>query len=122
MARFIFISIFFLAMILMASFTASAATNKPSSLKMSITKDNGPAAASEPMPLFPATRTIPPVSSEEKAHTPKVEELPHIHHFHKERVKKAKRHHKKYWAFSKIILILCHIALLVMAYIHTAPH
>lgn len=106
----------------MATFTASAGTNKSSSLKTSITKDNGSAAAPEPMPLFPATRTIPPVTPEEKAHAPKVEELPHIHHFHKERVKKAKRHHKKYWAFSKIILILCHIALLVMAYIHTAPH
>jgi hypothetical protein len=122
MTRFIFISIFFLAMILMTSFTASAATTKSSALTVSNTKETGSAPVSEPMPLFPATKTLPPLHQEEKGNTPKVEELPHIHHFHKERVRKVKRHHKKYWVFSKIILILCHIALLIMAYIHVAPH
>lgn len=54
----------------------------------------------------------------EKKHKPATEELAHIHHFHKERVKKIKQHHKKYWALSKLLLILCHLALLVIAYQH----
>src|SRR5687768_14226577 len=67
------------------------------------------------LPVPPATK---PEQHSKKPHNPKLEEVAHIHHFHKERVKKLKRHHKKCWAFSKIVLILCHIALLVMAYMH----
>lgn len=62
--------------------------------------------------------TAPEHSSEQKAHGPKLEEVPHIHHFHKERVKKVKKHHKKIWTLSQILLVLCHLALLVMAYSH----
>ena len=102
----------------MTSSNASTGTNKSSSVTVSGSKETGSAAASEPMPQFPATRTLPPVAPAEKAHTPKMEELPHIHHFHKERVKKVKRHHKKFWALSILILVLCHISILVMAYMH----
>ena len=69
---------------------------------------------------------LPPAAKHEehakKIPVPKSEELPHIHHFHKERVKKSNKHHKKYWALSQLILILCHIAILVIAYIHVTPH
>lgn len=54
----------------------------------------------------------------EKKAKPATEELAHIHHFHKERVKKLKQHHQKCWIASKLILILCHLALLVIAYSH----
>lgn len=57
---------------------------------------------------------------EHKAHGPRIEEVPHIHHFHKERVKKSKRHHKKFWILSKALLLLCHIALMMLAYMHMA--
>src|SRR5687768_15358777 len=67
------------------------------------------------VPLHAATR---PDHHSKKTHSPKLEEVAHIHHFHKERVKKLKKHQKKCWAFSKIILVLIHIALLVMAYSH----
>ena len=71
---------------------------------------------------MPVTRTVPPVHPEEKGHTPKLDELPHIHHFHKERVKKVKRHHKKVWTISMLILVLCHISILIMAFMHVTPH
>jgi hypothetical protein len=122
MTRLIFISTFFLAMISMTYFSASASTNKSSSVTVSDTKEKGSASASMPMPQIPVTRTVPPVSPEEKAHSPKIEELPHIHHFHKERVKKVKRHHKKFWALCMLLLLLCHISILVMAYMHVITH
>ncbi|HYC38998.1 MAG TPA: hypothetical protein VEB63_00815 [Chitinophagaceae bacterium] len=51
---------------------------------------------------------------------PRSEELPHIHHFHRGRVRG--RRHKEYWLLSKLLLILCHIAVLVVAYLHVTPH
>jgi hypothetical protein len=122
MTRFIFISIFFIAMISMTSFTVSANNTKSSSVVISHTKESGSAPVSEPNPGLPVAKTVPPLHPEEKAHTPKMEELPHIHHFHKERVKKAKRHHKKYWTISMLVLVLCHVALLIIAYLHITPH
>lgn len=128
MTRFIFISSFFLAMFSVASFNASAGTKKKTSVTVSDTKKTGndhnsePVSTSNSMPNFPATKTVPPVHPEEKGHTIKLDELPHIHHFHKERVKKVKRHHKKVWTISMLILVLCHISILIMAYMHVAPH
>ncbi len=55
-----------------------------------------------------------------KTHTPHSEELPHIHKFHKERVKKIKKHHGKCWFLSQVILFLCHAAILYMSYLHAA--
>ena len=122
MTRYIIISIFFLAMISMTSFTASAGTKKSSSITVSDTKQAESHSASEPMKQLPATKTVPPAAPHEKAHAPKLEELPHIHHYHKERVKKAKRHHKKCWVLSMMLLVLCQAALLVIAYMHITPH
>jgi hypothetical protein len=53
-----------------------------------------------------------------KTHTPHLEELPHIHKFHKERLKKIRRYRSRYWLSSKIVLILCHLSLLLIAYLH----
>jgi len=50
-------------------------------------------------------------------HAPTMDETPHIHHFHKHRVKKLKRHHH-YWMASKVLLALIHGALLFIAYMH----
>ena len=52
------------------------------------------------------------------SHTPTMDETAHIHRFHKERVKKIKKHHSKFWLLSKLILIVCHISILVIAYLH----
>lgn len=66
-------------------------------------------------------KTLPFTQHEEptkKTYVMKSEELAHIHHFHKERVKKLKRHHKKFWMLTKIILIICHLLVLACAYSH----
>jgi len=128
MTRFILISSFFLAMFSFASFTASASNKKSSTVTVNDSKETGnsnnsvPVSASNSVPNAPVTKTVPPVHPEEKGHTPKIDELPHIHHFHKERVKKVKRHHKKVWTISMLLLVLCHISILIMAYMHVTPH
>ena len=66
------------------------------------------------MPVFPAPH---PKAPHGKMHTPQMDELAHMHKFHKERVKKAK-HQGKYWLLSKILLVLCHLSILVIAYLH----
>jgi hypothetical protein len=53
-----------------------------------------------------------------KIHVMKMEELAHIHHFHKERVKKIRKHHNKYWMLAKTLLVVCHIVLLISAFLH----
>jgi len=66
-------------------------------------------------PVFPAPH---PKVPHGKAHVPHMEELPHIHKFHKERVKKLKKHHGKYWLLSQVLLALCHLSILVIGYLH----
>ena len=59
-----------------------------------------------------------PKTPQGKSHAPQMEELPHIHKFHKERVKKIKKHHGKYWLLSQAIIVLCHLSILVIGYLH----
>lgn len=66
------------------------------------------------MPVFPAPHNKAPHG---KMHTPQMDELAHMHKFHKERVKKSKNK-EKYWLLSKILLVLCHLSILVIAYLH----
>ena len=128
MTRFFLISSFFLAMVLTTSFKTSASNSKSSvakthSNKKVKSKENSTSfPISKTTPKIPVTKTVPVEPAEEKAHSTKTEELPHIHHFHKERVKKVKRHHKKIWTISMLILVLCHISILIMAYLHVTPH
>jgi hypothetical protein len=53
-----------------------------------------------------------------QSHTPTMDETPHIHRFHKERVKKIKKHHSKLWFLGMLLLTLCQVSLLVIAYLH----
>jgi hypothetical protein len=76
-------------------------------------------------PASPESKSAPchPAGSHEKPYgsktkVPHMEELPHIHRFHKERVRKIRQHHSKYWLVSKIILVLCHLSILLIAYLH----
>lgn len=55
-----------------------------------------------------------------KAHAPHSEELPHIHKFHKERLKKNQKHHGKFWFLSQLLLFICHAAILYISYLHAA--
>ena len=123
MTRNTFFSIFSGLIFIINSYAASATVHSAVSVATNSAKEKTTAVPSNsketPMAQqgrgLPAARTEPPFEKREK---PATEELAHIHHFHKERVKKIKRHHEKYWAMSKIILILCHLALLVIAYLH----
>lgn len=53
-----------------------------------------------------------------KTQAPHMEEVPHIHKFHKERLKKTRQHHSRYWLLSKLVLALCHLSILVIGYLH----
>jgi hypothetical protein len=78
-----------------------------------------PDAGSDPiskLPFIPAPLPEAPHGKPVKA--PHMEELPHIHRFHKERVKKMKQHHGKCWVLSQAILVVCHLSMLYIAYLH----
>jgi hypothetical protein len=77
-------------------------------------------SSQEELPIKPvsmpgAIGLKPPVH---KMQLPVMEELPKLHRFHKERVKKLKKHHKKCWISAKLLLVVCHVALLVCAFMH----
>src|SRR5262245_45330749 len=123
MTRYFFISILLLVLFTNTSNHVYAMSNKTSTVNTKSSKDEKEQKALPVQAAAPKNSTrasAPEEAPEHKSHGLKLDEVPHIHHFHKERVKKAKRHHKKYWALSKIVLLLCHIALLMMAYMHAA--
>jgi hypothetical protein len=93
------------------SATASVDNKKSNVIKI----DLKPVNNDVPVKPLPATKDEEPIK---KTHLMKTEELAHIHHFHKERVKKLKRHHKKFWILTKILLMLCHLLILACAYSH----
>ena len=66
-------------------------------------------------PFFPAPEHK---ENHGKAHSPQMDETPHIHKFHRERIKKVRKHHSKLWIISQLILLLCHISILIIAFLH----
>lgn len=52
------------------------------------------------------------------AHVPTWDELAHIHHFHKGKLKKIRRHYKKCIFMTKLLLFICHAAVLFISYLH----
>jgi hypothetical protein len=52
------------------------------------------------------------------AKAPQMDELPHIHRFHKQRLVKMTVHHGKLWFFTQVLIILCHLSILVIGYLH----
>jgi hypothetical protein len=51
------------------------------------------------------------------ARVPHMDEIPHIHRYHKERVRR-KVHHSKLWILSKAVVVICQLSLLLIAYMH----
>ena len=68
------------------------------------------------MPTIPAPK--PEAPHHKSMQAPHMEEIPHIHRYHKERVKKVKQHHSKLWFLSQFIVVICQVSLLVIAYLH----
>ena len=125
MTRYFFISILLLALFATCSNNVYAKNYKHTRTTVATTtsrneKEQKALPVQATAPKSSTRATAPEDASEHKAHGPKLEEVPHIHHFHKERVRRSKRHHKKFWALSKLLLLLCHVALLMMAYMHAA--
>ena len=67
------------------------------------------------MPVIPAPKPEPPHGK--TARIPHFEEIPHIHRYHKERVKKIRRH-TPFWLLSQVLVAVCNLSLLVIAFLH----
>lgn len=109
-----------LAAFLMVSFTsfnnpAFAANNNHQEVVSSDVPEQQKEMPENPVGKPGASGLKPPVH---KMHLPVMEELPKVHRFHKERVKKLKKHQFKCWVSAKLLLVVCHIALLVCAFMH----
>ena len=122
MTRYFIISISFLVLCFLIPETAKTAGHNglAATEKVNEVSETGKSAADNETgknnPVFPASKAELPHGA--KATAPHMEELPHIHRFHKERVKKIKQHHTKFWLLSKVLVVLCHISILVIAYLH----
>ena len=121
MTRYFFFSLLFVVAALVSSNKSFAGNHSAVSVSVNSSKETmktTPAEPKETIPVMP----VPPAANQEnhggKVNPPKMEELPHIHHFHKERVRKVKRHHRKVWTLVKLIIILCHIGLIICGYLH----
>ena len=57
-----------------------------------------------------------------KASVPAWDELAHIHHFHRHRLKKLKKHYRPSVWLSKWLLLVTHAAVLFISYLHVTPH
>ena len=113
-------SIIFIMIFSMASVTVKAAGHTAKTESETNSKEVKTQAAPDTdtgkkAPVFPESHSKAPHG---KATAPQMEELPHIHKFHKERVKKIKKHHGKYWLLSQALIVLCHLSILVIGYLH----
>ncbi len=116
LSRIIFLMIFSLASysVLAGGHTVKRET-EPASKEVKIIATPDHSETGKKAPVFPEPY---PKVPHGKAHIPHIEELPHIHKFHKERMKKIKKHHGKYWLLSQVLLALCHLSILVIGYLH----
>jgi hypothetical protein len=122
MTQRIIISILFLVTVSLGSNTASAGSfnqkheveNHGKGMKSAMTEDAH--TASKNMPVSQAPKPDAPHSK--APHAPQVDEVPHVHKYHKERVKKIKKHHSKLWFLGQALVVLCQLSLLFIAYMH----
>ena len=123
MTRYFICSILFLALFTGISTYASAGISPVSTVTVDGNKnERRPEPVKNPAetPLKNNSSDTGPHKPAEKghAHATGMDETPHIHHFHKNRVKKLKRHHGTCWLMSQLLLVVCHAVLLVMSYLH----
>ena len=122
MTQRIIISIVFLVSFSLGSNHASAKRQREAIVVENLQNDLRHAGAKETsapvknQPVFPASK---PESQHGKpVKAPHLEELPHIHRYHKERVKKLRQHHGKFWFLGQLLVVLCHLSLLLISYLH----
>ena len=92
----------------------------PTQVKAESTHSDNTEMYDQKSPLKSVPQGALPEAPAEKGHghPPGMDETPHIHHFHKHRVKKLKKH-QHYWVASKVFLAFVHVVLLVLAYLHS---
>lgn len=123
MTQRIIISILFLVTVSLGSNNATASRQD---FKTPVTENTGYVVKSGMSADLPGpTKSVPmfPAGSHETphgkaAHVPHMEELPHIHRYHKERVKKITQHHTKFWFLGQLVVVVCQLTLLFIAYLH----
>ena len=118
MTQKIIICILFLVTVSLGSTIARAGQLRVSgSAGMHIEKMDAPASNAS-HPNAPSSASTPADTHHGKAaRTPQMEELPHIHRYHRERVKK-RVHHGKLWFFARVLVVICHLSLLWIGYLH----
>ncbi|MBP9102853.1 MAG: hypothetical protein KBF82_03235 [Chitinophagaceae bacterium] len=116
---------YFIHIALILAFVIAGATNSFANSNNTLKTDNTEQASKAVAHDAPVKSTESPISAKshipvEKSHSqvPTWDELAHIHHFHKNRLKKIKRHFKKSVFLSKLLLFLCHAAVLYISFLH----
>jgi hypothetical protein len=118
---------FICSILLLALFTGVSNTSAASfkTITLATASDQKSSGLQSPIDLDAAlpVRNIPVNTGshgQEKGplHPPALDETPHIHHYHKNRVRKLKKHHGKFWFLSQLLIVVCHLVLLFMAYLH----
>ena len=125
MTKYFICSILFLALFTGMSTTSSAGlgtitsatVSDQNSWQQNVPGKSGAEAPVKEVPMNAGQHT--PVEKGH-GHTPAIDETPHIHHYHKNRVKKLKRHHSKAWFLGQLLVVTCNLALFLMAYLHAA--
>lgn len=126
MARFLLLFSFFFTGFATVSKTSFAGTNKVNGTAYHLSENvKGQVSVPDALPESPehsgaAGKAVPGHHS--SSNVPKWDELAHIHHFHRHRMKKMKKHYRKCVISSKLLLLLCHAAILLVSYLHVVSH
>lgn len=125
MTKYFICSILFLALFTGMSTTSSAGVGTHSSAIVNDQNNgqqNAPVKSGAEVPVKEVPMNAGPHAPVEKGHghAPAIDETPHIHHYHRNRVKKMKRHHSKAWFLGQLLVVTSNLVLFLMAYLHAA--
>ena len=119
MTRQFFLKYLMVAFFVACNFNAAPSLNsyKKTNIEFKTAISNISTDAMNSMESGVATLMMKRASLIEELTIKKTEELAKIHRFHKERVKNHKKHGHKFWIMSKLLLIICHITILLCAFL-----
>lgn len=116
---------YFIQTVLLLAFVIACANNSFASASNANNVNTSEQASKTAKQDVSAKASHSPVSAKshmpvEKSHSnvPTWDELAHIHHFHQDRLKKIKRHFRKSVFLSKLLLFICHAAVLYISFLH----
>ena len=95
---------------------AAAKVNNSYTTQLELTDVKDIPVPVKPQPIMPSSAPDSPHGKALKA--PQLEELPHIHRYHRERVKKNVAHQGKFWFLGQVLVVLSQLSLLFIAYMH----